>query len=88
MMTYVLLCCQVCKRCGDEHAKIVRMRLEGAGADLDAADVQYHIKNYQKFTSERNIHAKRSETSNTLASEVAVEAFVLVVRHRQIVEFF
>ena len=58
------------------------MRLERTGADLHAADARYHATCYQTFTSERNIKAatRRSTTSNTLASDVAVEAVVSAVR--------
>ena len=61
---------------------MVPVRLEGAAADLHAADARYHITCYQTFTSERNIKAatRRSVTSNTLASEVAVKAVVSAVR--------
>ena len=81
-MTHFPICCQVCYRRGDEQAEIVRVRLEEAGGDLHAADARYHIAYYQTFTSEKNIKAttKRSATSNTLASEVAVEAVILAVR--------
>ena len=81
MMVCVPICCQVCKRRGDEQAKIVRVHLEEAGADLHGAEAKYHIICYQTSTSKRNIKAARgSTTSNTLASEVAVEAVVSVVR--------
>ena len=58
------------------------MRLEGAGADFHAADARYHITCYKTFTSERNIKVgtRRLATSDTLASEVAVEAVVSAVR--------
>ena len=58
------------------------MHLEGAGADLQAVDARYHITCYQIFTGEWNVKAatRRSATSNTLASEVAVEAVVSAVR--------
>ena len=81
-MTQAPICCQVCERRGDEQAEIVRVHLEGAGADLHAADARYHITCYKTFTSERNIKAatRRSATPNTLASEVAVEAVVSAVR--------
>ena len=82
MMTHLPICCQVCYRRGDEQAEIVRVRLEEAGGDLHAANARYHIAYYQTFTSEKNIKAttKRSATSNTLASEVAVEVVILAVR--------
>ena len=82
MMTHATISCQVCERRGDEQAEIIRVHLEGAGADLHATDARYHITRYQTFTSERNIKAttRRSATSNTLASEVAVEAAVSTVR--------
>ena len=69
-MTHAPICCQVYERRGDEQAEIVRVRLEGAGADLHAADSRYHVTCYQIFTSERNIKAaiRRSATSNTLAT--------------------
>ena len=75
------VCCQVCERRGDEQAEIVRVRLEGTGADLHAADARYHVTCYQTFTSERNINAvtRRPATSNTLASEEAVETDVSAV---------
>ena len=57
MMTHVPICCEVCERRGDELAEIVHVRLEEAGADLDAADARYHIACYQTFTSERIIKA-------------------------------
>ena len=81
-MTHAPICCQVCERCGDEQAEIARKHLEGAGADLHATDARYHITCYQTFASERNIKAttRRSATSNTLASEVAIEAVVSAVR--------
>ena len=76
------VCCQVCERRGDEQAEIVRVCLEGAGADLHAADAKYHVTYYQTFTSESNINAvtRRPATSNTLASEEAVETDVSAVR--------
>ena len=66
----------------DEQVKIVRVRLERAGADLHAADARYHITCFQTFKSKRNIKAatRRSATTNTLASEVAVEAIFSAVR--------
>ena len=79
-MTHAPIYCQVCERCGDEQAEIVRKHLKGAGADLHATDARYHITCYQTFASERNIKATRSATSNTLASEVAIEAVVSAVR--------
>ena len=81
-MTHAPICCQVCEWRGDEQAEIVRVRLEGAGADLHAADARYHITCYETFTSEKNIKAttRRSATPNTLASEVPVEAVVSAVR--------
>ena len=81
-MTHVPIYCQVCKKQGDERAKIVRMPLEGTGADLNAVDSRYHITCYQAFTTERNIKSaiRGTATSNTLASEVAVEAVVSVIR--------
>ena len=82
MMTHATISCQVCERRGDEQAEIIQVHLEGAGADLHATDARYHITCYQTFTSERNIKAttRRSATSNTLASEVVVEAAVSTVR--------
>ena len=81
-MTHAPICCQVCEWRRDEQAEIVRVRLEGAGADLHAADARYHITCYETFTSEKNIKAttRRSATPNTLASEVPVEAVVSAVR--------
>ena len=78
------VCCQVCERRGDEQAEIVRVCLEGAGADLHAADAKYHVTYYQTFTSESNINAvtRRPATSNTLASEEAVETDVSAVREQ------
>ena len=57
------------------------MRLQGAGTDLHGVDARYHTPCYQAFKSERNIkaEARRSGTSNTLASEVAVEIVFLAV---------
>ena len=59
-----------------EQAEIVRVRIEGAGADLPAADTRYHITCYQTLKAT----TRRSENSNTLPSEVAVEAVVSSVR--------
>ena len=66
----------------DEQAKTVQVRHERAGADLHAADARYHITFYQTFTVEKNIKAgaRRSATSNTLASEAEVEEVVSAVR--------
>ena len=81
-MTHVPICCQVCKRCGDEQVEIVQVLLGGAGADLLAADARYYMTHYQRLISERSIKVatRRSPNCYTFASEVAVEVVVSATR--------
>ena len=60
--TFKQVCLDICNRRGDAFGDEIRIRLEGAGSDLHAADARYHEKCLQKFENPKStIQAQKDD---------------------------
>ncbi|CAH1785436.1 unnamed protein product [Owenia fusiformis] len=73
---------RICHERGDELARQVRTRVEGAVSDLHAVEARYHLDCYKKFINKKNIdHLKSEKTDETDQALIMLADYVNQHQH-------